>query len=223
MKLMYEQEEGQEEQSQQSLIVTNYANILKNMDHVEGIHESGTTFLSYFLLVIPDVVGRLRYKRFWNGRRERQYQDLVTVADEGFGLLVLENNMEKWSAEVEAAYKHGVKVPDSMFTPHAKKKDREPNVLMPARKEGWSKKGLKRYNLLCKHILEVRKDKTKVNELNNCLLERMKEDMKDKKGGKDTSEMGKSGYDDSDESDTEQEIYSGSIELYGESKRKPMM
>ena len=222
--MIYEQEEqGHEDQSQQSQIVTNYANILKNMDHVEGIHESGTTFLSYFILIIPDVVGRLRYKRFWNGRRERRYQDLVTVADEGFGLLVLENNMEKWSAEVEAAYKQGVKVPDSVFTPHAKKKDREPDVLMPARKEGWSKKGLKRYNLLCKHILEVRKDKKMVNELNNCLLEKMKEDMKDKKGGKGSSEMGKSQYDDSDESDTEQEIYSGSIELYGESKRTPMM
>ena len=62
-----------------------------------------------------------------------------------------------------------------------------------------------------------------MNELNNCLLEKIKEDMKDKKGGKDTSVMGKSEYDDSDESDMEQEIYSGGIELYGESKRKPMM
>ena len=220
---MYEQEEDQQEQPQQTLSVTNYANILKKLDHVEEIHESGTKFMSYFLLVIPDVVGRLRYKRFWNGRRERNYQDLVTVADEGFGLLVLENNMEKWSAEVETAYKRDVKVPDSMFTPHAKKKDRDPHVLMPARKEGWSKKGLKRYNLLCRHILEVRKNQKKVNELNNCLLEKIKEDMKDKKGGKNTSLMGKSEYDDSDESDTEQEIYSGGIELYGESKRKPMM
>ena len=73
----------------------NYSRVLMNVENMEEIHGDARLFLAFFVLVIPDMVGRLRYKRFWSGSRERRYEELVSVADEGFGLLILQNNMEK--------------------------------------------------------------------------------------------------------------------------------
>ena len=69
----------------------NYSSRLLTIENMEEIHGDASLFLAFFVLVIPDMVGRLRYKRFWSGSRERRYEELVSVADEGFGLELQRN------------------------------------------------------------------------------------------------------------------------------------
>ena len=167
----------------------NHAQRLLNMECMEETHASVENFLAFFVVVIPDMVGRLRYRRFWNGRREKKIQELVTVADEGFGLLVLQNNLMKWKAEVEMCYDNNIKVPDSTFTPHARKRNREPGVVIPSRREGWTRAGLRRYNELCKHVLQIRKDARMMNMFNACILQHIENESKDRNGNKQTNKL----------------------------------
>ena len=190
----------------------NHAQRLLNMECMEETHSSVENFLAFFLLVMPDMVGRLKFRRFWNGRREKRYEDLVSVADEGFGLLVLQNNLTKWKAEVEMCYDKNIKVPDSAFTPHARKRNREPGEVIPSRREGWTRAGLRRYNELCEHVVQIRKDTRMMNTFNAYVLEHIESESKDKKNGSNNEEE----RDDLDIEDDEDEIevYSGDIELF---------
>ena len=194
----------------------NFSSVLMNVENMEEIHEDARLFLAFFVLVIPDMVGRLRYKRFWSGSRERRYEELVSVADEGFGLLILQNNMEKWKAEVEACHRNNVHIPDSNFTPHAKKRDRDPRLVMPARKDGWSREGLKRYNELCVYVQRVRRDREKMNEFNRCVKEMIKREKSRKSRGKNSRQRESIIEDDEDDYDDEFVVFSGDIDLTGD-------
>ena len=204
--------EGNESESEKRENVSNYATRLLTMSEMEEIHGSSRMFLAFFVIVIPDMVGRLKYKRFWSGRRERRYEELVTVADEGFGMLVLQNNMAKWEAEVKACYSNNVSIPDSTFTPHAKRNNRGGLSVVPARREGWTRDGLKRYNELCQHVIRVRKDNKLMTEFNAVVKDKIEEEKrKNSKSKLDKEEVARD-YEDEDE---EIEVYSGNIELFG--------
>ena len=190
----------------------NYSKILLSVDEMEEVHADSVKFLAFFVLVIPDMVGRLRYKRFWSGRKDRRYEELVTVADEGFGLLLLQNNMKKWKAEVDACFDNNVNIPDTDFTPHAKKVNREPKAIVPPRREGWTKAGLKRFSDLCRYVQEVRKDRNMMDEFNRVVKEKIQEEKK--KSGKEGNEMDEVSA--GDEEDVEFDLYSGSIDLFGD-------
>ena len=203
--------EDSEGESQNKDGDNNYATTLLEMSEMEEIHGSNRMFLAFFVMVIPDVVGRLKYRRFWSGRRERRYEELVSVADEGFGMLLLQNNLAKWDAEVRACYNNNVKIPDSAFTPHARKRNRDPLSIVPARKEGWSRDGLKRYNELCSHVIKTRSDRKLMAEFNACVKEKIDEDKKRCTGKADKEEVAR----EYEEDEEEIEVYSGSIELFG--------
>ena len=206
-------EENNDERQEQDDV--NYARVLASVENMEEIHGDARLFVAFFVMVIPDMVGRLRYKRFWSGSRERRYEELVSVADEGFGLLILQNNMEKWKAEVEACYRSNVHIPDSNFTPHAKKRDRDPSTVVPARKDGWSREGLKRYNELCVYIQRIRRDREKMNDFNRCVKEMIKRQKSRKSRGKNSRQGDSIEEDEEDEYDDEFVVFSGDIDLTG--------
>lgn len=194
----------------------NYSCRLLTIENMEEIHGDANLFLAFFVLVIPDMVGRLRYKRFWSGSRERRYEELVSVADEGFGLLVLQNNMDKWRAEVEACHSNNVQIPDSNFTPHAKKIDQDPRLVVPARKDGWSREGLKRYNELCVYVQKIRKDREKMNEFNRCVKDMIRAEKSKRSKGKKTREDRLSVEDKEEGYNDEFVVFSGGIDLTGD-------
>ena len=146
-----------------------------NTDEVEDLFDKDEAIIAFLLLVMPDVIGRMKFRRFWDNCEKRCYTDLLDVTDEGFGLLVLENNREKWTDEVNRMRNNGIgRVTDSLYTRHAKKNQRDENSInMPARKEGWSHEGIKRFNTLCRHVNEMRGDKEKVNRVNALIRARV--------------------------------------------------
>ena len=127
-------------------------------------------------------------------------------------MLILQNNMAKWEAEVKACYNNNVKIPDSMFTPHPRRNNREGLSVVPARKEGWSQDGSKRYNELCRHVINIQKDKKLMAEFNACVKEKIEEEKKKNSKGKLEKEEVTREYEDEED---EIEVYSGNIELFG--------
>ena len=149
---------------------------LNEVVDVEDIHEYGEKFIAFFLLFIPDIVGRMRFRRFWMSASPGSYTDLVDVTDESFGLLILENNRKKWTSEIRRKNGENVELTDSLYTRHAKKGGSGDNDLcIPARREGWSNEGIARFNTLCQHIVEIRSDKDKTTKLDIALKAKMNE------------------------------------------------
>ena len=143
---------------------------------IEDIHEYGEKFVSFFLIFIPDIVGRMRFRRFWMSPSPGSYTDLVDVTDESFGLLILENNREKWTSEIRRKNGEDVELKDSLYTMHTKKGvSGERDMSMPARREGWSNEGIQRFNTFCQHIVQIRLDKNKTKMLDDALKKKMKE------------------------------------------------
>ena len=58
-------EENNDERQEQDDV--NYARVLASVENMEEIHGDARLFVAFFVMVIPDMVGRLRYKRFWSG------------------------------------------------------------------------------------------------------------------------------------------------------------
>ena len=150
--------------------------LLNDTVDIEDVHEYGERFVSFFLIFIPDIVGRRRFNRFWSSPSPGSYTDLVDVTDESFGLLILENNREKWTSENRRKNGEDVELKDSLYTMHARREVlREQVMSIPARREGWSNQGISRYNTFCQHIVQIRSDKDKKNMLDNALKNKMKE------------------------------------------------
>ena len=104
------------------------------------------------------------------------YTDLVDVTDESFGLLILENNREKWTSEIRRKNGEDVELKDSLYTMHTKKGvSGERDMSIPARREGWSNEGIQRFNTFCQHIVQIRLDKNKTKMLDDALKKKMKE------------------------------------------------
>ena len=150
--------------------------LLNKTVDIEDIHEYGEKFVSFFLIFIPDIVGRMRFRRFWMSPSPGSYTDLVDVTDESFGLLILENNREKWTSEIRRKNGEDVELKDSLYTMHTKKGVLgERDMSMPARREGWSNEGIQRFNTFCQHIVQIRLDKNKTKMLDDALKKKMKE------------------------------------------------
>ena len=143
--------------------------LLNECDDVEELYDDPMYFVAFFFIFIPDIVGRMKCRRFWNSAYQGSYTDLVDVSDEAFGLLILENNRKKWSTQWKKKAGQDVKVEDSLYTKHARKDAREGVIDIPARREGWSNEGLDRYNKLCTHVQEMRKNKKMIDELDAAL------------------------------------------------------
>ena len=150
--------------------------LLNDTVDIEDVHEYGERFVSFFLIFIPDIVGRRRFNRFWSSPSPGSYTDLVDVTDESFGLLILENNREKWTSENRRKNGEDIELKDSLYTMHARREvQREQVMSIPARREGWSNQGISRFNTFCQHIVQIRSDKNKTNMLDNALKDKMKE------------------------------------------------
>ena len=150
--------------------------LLNDTVDIEDVHEYGERFVSFFLIFIPDIVGRRRFNRFWSSPSPGSYTDLVDVTDESFGLLILENNREKWTSENRRKNGEDIELKDSLYTMHARREvQREQVMSIPARREGWSNQGISRFNTFCQHIVQIRSDKDKTNMLDNALKDKMKE------------------------------------------------
>ena len=94
------------------------------------------------------VMGSERWKK---KHKLKKISEFVTVANEAFLLLVLENNEKRWRAEfeIDKANKDAVKnLPDLV---HMR------NPLNLGQNLGWEEKGIKHCNELVKHVLDTRK------------------------------------------------------------------
>jgi len=122
--------------------------ILQLRDNQEG-HDAYCYYLYHFL---PYIVGKHKWRKEFN--RSAVFDNLYTASDEAFGLLVLENNWDRWKWEAERT-KEEIE---------AQKEDR-PDVKYTtgkggaARKhQGWNGKGLRRYNELGELVTNDRKE-----------------------------------------------------------------
>ena len=64
--------------------------------------ENSEAFKAFVCLILPAVVRKLHFR---NSRCYKPISDFVTVPDEAFGLLILENNFEKWEKYVNEGRK----------------------------------------------------------------------------------------------------------------------
>lgn len=96
----------------------------------KGTNEAYMVYCCHFL---PCVIGRKKWKKAGKGKG---ILARATETDEAFGLLLLENNWEKWVAE---STKMEI-IPPTKWTSNAKSAG--PN-------EGWDNLGRRRYNELC--------------------------------------------------------------------------
>ena len=114
-------------------------------------------WLCHFML--PAVVGW----KTWNKRKYKEpISDIASCSDESFVLLTLENNYDRWIAEVnwlvrnkdkEAAEKEPKHFPESRFTNSGKSKQNGRSK----RLQGWAREGYLLFNNLYQRVAEDRK------------------------------------------------------------------
>ena len=111
-------------------------------------------------IVVSIVVGKSNWIRV---RKTERFSNLVTVSDEAFALLVLENGYAYWLDKFKK-YGTGSKINDEFK--YTKRENQGSQT------KGWTKDGIDRYNVLCKLVKEDR-DKTGNEEFDRFFYEAM--------------------------------------------------
>ena len=128
--------------------------------------EAFTTFVKTFLKPV--------YSTKWKAKRHKQetkrLSDIVTVSDEAFVFLALENNWERWldiNNKANNAYTASTRgkstTIDSNVMPkytyiNKKRTDVDPSEIAPPNWRGWNNEGILRFNELCKKVKDNRKE-----------------------------------------------------------------
>ncbi len=111
----------------------------------DGVRENPDVAFIFFEFFLPPVVGR---KKFKMNADLKEISNFVTVSDEAFAVLLLENSWEKWADELVKRTNDPEKVKPPLFTktPDSGKKF-----------SGWSAQGIKYFNDLYDIIENDRK------------------------------------------------------------------
>ena len=128
--------------------------------------EAFTMFVKTFLKPV--------YSTKWKAKRHKQetkrLSDIVTVSDEAFVFLALENNWERWidiNNKAKNAYTASTRgkstTIDSNVMPkytyiNKKRMDVDPSEIAPANWRGWNNEGILRFNDLCKKVKDDRRE-----------------------------------------------------------------
>ena len=139
---------------------------LEDLLELRENEEAFTMFVKTFLKTV--------YSTKWKTRRHKEgttrLSDIVTVSDEAFVLLTLENNWERWmdmNNKAKNAYTASTRgqstAIDSNVMPkytyiNKRRTDVSISEKAPANWRGWSNEGILRFNDLCKSVKENRKE-----------------------------------------------------------------
>jgi hypothetical protein len=125
-----------------------------------GLPCTNNAYHYFFAHFVKCVVGLIKFNRGWN---TGNLYKLVTPSDEALGLLLLENNEERWIAEharggTETMHQQveNEPVPDlplSKYTSNGKKESRG----YTKKNQGWKEAGVVRFNALVKNVIYDRK------------------------------------------------------------------
>ena len=111
-------------------------------------------FISFF---VSGVVG---IRRFDRNKCQNLYRPYVTISDEAFTVLTLENNWERWSDMAKKDDWKDSMVPSKWTTSKEKRQPKNRNKENPTPQarcyRGWSAQGLARYNQLFEEIKRER-------------------------------------------------------------------
>jgi hypothetical protein len=120
----------------------------------EGNYPVYRDFCTFF---VSGVVG---IRHFDRNKCLKQYSKYVTVSDEAFTVLTLENNWDRWSSMAGKDDWKESDVPSKWTTSKEKRKTNRDNDDSPqARKfRGWSAQGIARYNQL---FIEIKNEREK--------------------------------------------------------------
>ena len=101
----------------------------------------------FFDKIVSIVVGKSNWIRV---RKTERFSNLVTVSDEAFALLILENGYDYW---LDKFKKYGTGIPIQYEFKYTKRQNQGSHT------KGWTKQGIDRYNVLCM-IVKQDRDKT---------------------------------------------------------------
>ena len=123
-------------------------------------------YLFFYDCILRCVVAKMRWKHLV--RRNQPIDSLITVSDEAFALLVLENGWEKWTEQYKdkTTDKKARKERKSLYTNDV----REGNSSF----DGWKPEGLDRFNMLVYKVIKDRKSEDGIafdKKYNNYLLQ----------------------------------------------------
>ena len=130
--------------------------------YIESEYPVYKDFVSFF---VSGVVG---IRHFDRNKTTSSYSTYVTVSDEAFTILSLENNWERWSAMAREEDWRESDVPSKWTTSRDKKIKRDEygnrlgdnDTAQATRYRGWSYQGIARYNQLCDEIEKKRGTET---------------------------------------------------------------
>ena len=128
--------------------------------------EAFTMFVKNFLKPVHST----KWKTKRHKQETKRLSDIVTVSDEAFVFLALENNWERWidindkAKNACAASTRGKSTAvDSNVMPkctciNKKRTDVDPKEIVPANWKGWNNEGTLRFNDLCKKVKDDRRE-----------------------------------------------------------------
>jgi hypothetical protein len=129
-----------------------------SMDDFRQLSPIGGPYVWLCHYMLPSVVGW----KAWNKKKYKEpISDIATCSDESFVLLTLENNYDRWIAEVdwlvnnkdkEAADREPKQFPDSRFTNSGKSKQNGRSK----RLQGWAREGYLLFNTLYQRVADDR-------------------------------------------------------------------
>ena len=126
-------------------------------------------FISFF---VSGVVG---IRRFDRNKCQNLYRTYVTISDEAFTVLTLENNLERWNDMAEKEEWKDSMVPSKWTTSKEKRqaenRNKENPIPQAQRYRGWSAQGLARYNQLFEEIKRERDGHNFVEFETYCIAE----------------------------------------------------
>lgn len=129
-------------------------------------HDNLDAFEVFVLYVIPPVVRKMLFRA---KRLHDRVSSFVTIPDEAFAMLILENNAEKWRFFYNSS--SGLLDADGKKT-KPKYCPTNTNASQSSYTGNWTEKGIERYNELC-DLVQSRREESHVVEDEKYLLERM--------------------------------------------------
>ena len=146
--------------------VHDFVNDLRKSDKFDtnSIHRQKERYAAFIYMFATKVVSATRFKTMRDDD-PTDFENVVTIADEGLMIIILENNLARWKAEGEIRLKHcgedtdktnliDIKVPkkdlnDLPLSLYTMGKENDSNL-----RAGWNKKGTDKFK---HHVVKIHK------------------------------------------------------------------
>ena len=143
---------------------------MPSLESIKELRKNEEAYIFYCMHFLPVLVGKVTWRKAL--KRNAKVTDVATASDEAMGIAILHNSWDRWvwehnkMREEIKKCKETKAAQESIFTSNGHGAGSQKHM-------GWSKEGVRKFNELCKRVMQDRTENG--DKFNEAFLQRWRE------------------------------------------------